>query len=180
MKNKTPRLFLFALLLVGVAILARYYYMKPKYINGEVAPVFEATNIDGNVLKLSDFKGDYVFLDFWGSWCSPCRKENREWVKLYKDIHKDAFSIKSKVHFISVGIERNERNWKNAIQKDGLLWPYHLMDTTSSFRFFDGNISSKYKIRQVPSNYLISPEGMIIGVNMKPKELRRFLRLNIE
>lgn len=162
------------ILLIAILLFlaGRYFYMLPKFDPGEQAPDF-AIGLDasGDSLYLSELEGKKVLLDFWGSWCPPCRKENPELLALYREFHEKppGFEI------VSVGIERNPDAWKRAIEKDRLEWPYHLLDKTGSLRFFNGPIASQYGVKQLPSKYFIDERGKIIAVDPSAKELRKLL-----
>lgn len=162
-------------ILAGVLLLAlfgKYLYLKPRFVQGEVAPEFSAPLPDGRTFSLSDLKGDYILLDFWGSWCGPCRQANPGLVSIYKEFDTGVSTQKPGFHLVSVGVETNAKRWAAAIAQDGLEWPYHLMDTD----LFKGTIAKLYGVREVPTTYLIDPDGMIIGVNLDEDELRKTLQ----
>ena len=154
------RLFIFASIAI-LAIFAKYLYQQPKYINGEIAPNFNMEMIDGQNLNLSDFKGKFVLLDFWGSWCGPCRAENPKLVDLYQKYKSKDFEI------LSVGIETKKERWLAAIKKDGMVWPSHFSD----FKRFNSEAAKLYGIREIPTKFLIDKDGMIIGVNQSVAEI---------
>lgn len=160
------------LVLLVFAYAAYYFYKKPKYINGEVAPPFTAQMLDGSTFSLEDMKGKYVLLDFWGSWCGPCRKENPSIVKLYNDFNGKQFKDASGFEVVSVAIERDAKRMKNAIIKDGLRWKYHI----PQLKRFKSPIVQDYGVNEIPTKYLINPDGYIMGVNQKPSEIERLLR----
>jgi thiol-disulfide isomerase/thioredoxin len=160
------------LVLLVIAYVAYYFYKKPKYINGEIAPPFTAQMIDGTEFSLNDMKGKYVLLDFWGSWCGPCRKENPSIVQLYNDFNGKQFKDASGFEVVSVAIENNEKRMKNAIAKDGLRWKYHIPQLDR----FKSPIVKDYGVNEIPTKYLINPEGYIMGVNQKPSEIERLLK----
>lgn len=155
-----------ALILVAVVY---YRYRQPRFVAGENAPDFEVGLVSGERAKLSDLKGKYVLLQFWGSWCGPCRRENPELVELYHQYHERGFEI------FSIGIEPNPRMWQNAIKQDGLLWKYHAMESGN----FDGAQALQYNIKAIPATFLINPEGVIMGVNLKPVYMEKMLREKI-
>lgn len=160
------------LIIIGVlAIVAYvfYQYRQPRFASGEVAPDFEVSLLSGERARLSDLKGKYVLLQFWGSWCGPCRKENPELVKIYQEFHDKGFEI------FSIGIEQNPNSWKSAIKKDGLVWPHHAMESAE----FNGNQAVQYNIKSIPATFLINPEGQIMGVNLKPVYIERMLKEKI-
>lgn len=158
------------ILAIGI-IIAKNFRKKPKFINGEAAPGFSWTGPDGNTFTLEDFKGKYVLLDFWGSWCPPCRKENPHLVSLYKKYNKAEFKDAIGLDIVSIGIETDENNWRKAIEKDGLIWPHHYSD----FKRFKSEIVMQYGVKNVPTKYLLDEGGYIIGVNQSIENLDKFL-----
>ncbi len=159
------------LVLVGLVWLGRYMYFKPKYINGEVAPNFTMELIDGRKMELYDLKGNFVLLDFWGSWCGPCRADNPNLVKLYDEFNGKRFKGAKNFEIVSIGLEMKESRWKAAIAKDKLRWPYHHAD----FNRMKSEIGGLYGVNEIPTKYLITPDGQIAGVNMTYEEIHGFL-----
>jgi thiol-disulfide isomerase/thioredoxin len=155
--------------------IGRYLYFKPKFINGEAAPNFTAQNINGQVFELANLAGNYVLVDFWGSWCAPCRKENPALVEFYKKYKDAQFQDAKGFEVVSIGVERSEKSWKNAIQRDGLAWEYHIMDENKDMRFFDAKIAGMFGIKEVPTKYLLNQKGEIIGVNLSFEDMSRLL-----
>ena len=168
------------IMLVGVAVLfiGRYIYFKPKFINGETVPNFEATLINGEAMQLSDLRGKYVLVDFWGSWCGPCRAQNPHLVQLYDKYHQAKFKAADGFEIVSIGVERDEQRWKNAIERDNLKWKYHILDLTNSMKFFNSDLAKLFGVKEIPSMYLLNEKGAIVGVNMSPEELDQFLSKN--
>lgn len=159
------------LVLLVIAYAAYYFYKKPKYINGETAPQFSAQLIDGTEFSLSDMKGKYVLIDFWGSWCGPCRQENPSIVKLYDQFNGKTFTDASGFEVVSIAIENNEKRMKNAIAKDNLKWKYHIPQLDR----FKSPIVIQYGVNEIPTKYLVNPEGYIMGVNQSAIEIERLL-----
>jgi thiol-disulfide isomerase/thioredoxin len=117
---------------------------------GEVAPDFTIKALDGREITLSKFKGKYVLIDFWGSWCGPCRKSSPMLVELYNQLNVK----KANIEFISIACnERNDEVWKKAIKDDKLTWTQLKIDR---------NTGIKYNIVGVPTCILVSPEGKIL------------------
>lgn len=160
---------LLVLLVIGYVLY--YFYKQPKYINGEMAPQFTAQLIDGAEFSLSEMKGKYVLLDFWGSWCGPCRRENPSIVKLYDRFNGKTFADASGFEVISVAIENNESRMKNAIVKDNLKWKYHIPQLDR----FNSPLVIQYGVKEIPTKYLINPDGNIMSVNQTAYEIERLL-----
>lgn len=143
----------------------------PKYNDGEVAPNFVNYLANGDSIQLSDFKGKMVLLDFWGSWCGPCRQESPALVQLYNKFHGKEFKNFDDFEIVSVGIETRKERWLGAIEKDGLYWKYHV----SEFKRLKSKTALLYGVREIPTKYLINPKGNIIGVNLPFAELDKIL-----
>ena len=134
--------------------------------NGQYAAGDEALDIvmadpEGNVRKLSDLRGKVVLLDFWASWCGPCRRENPAVVKAYEKYNSQGFEV------FSVSLDSNADKWKNAIEKDGLVWPYHVCDLQGW-----GNAASRaYGISSIPHALLVGRDGVIIETHLRGRAL---------
>ncbi|SMC61094.1 peroxiredoxin family protein [Pedobacter nyackensis] len=135
------------------------YTIDSLYANG-TAPAFVQSDTSGNRVKLEDFRGKYLLLDFWASWCIPCRAENPNLIKVYEQFKGRNFEI------LAVSLDSERKLWLDAIKKDKLPW-VHISD----LKGWDNQVSSKYVIRAVPSNFLISPNGKIIAKNIHGKAL---------
>lgn len=171
------------LLLLLVYYGGRHLYFLPKYEAGELAPDFSGRLLDGADFSLAQLRGQYVLLHFWGSWCGPCRRENPELRQLYREFAPTILSGSMtfaesgpELAIVSVAIERDSLRWQEARLRDGLDWPYHLMDQTESLRFFGGPIAERYGVRAVPTHYLIGPAGELLLADPSPAEVRAFLR----
>ncbi len=135
---------------------------------GQMAPAFTIDNLEGGKISLADFKGKYVLLDFWASWCQPCRQENPNLVKAYNTYKGKNFTI------FGVSLDKDAAAWKQAVNADQLAWAHgsELMD-------FQGPTVQKYQIEAIPSSFLIDPQGKIIAKNLRGEELQAFLAKTI-
>ncbi len=143
--------------------LKRMEAIKPVSI-GQLAPSFEMASSDGKVVKLSDFKGKYVLLDFWASWCGPCRAENPNVVKTYLAFENKKFTI------LGISLDDDKVSWLKAIKDDKLTWTH-----VSELKRWESPIANLYKIEGIPANFLLNPEGKIIAKNLRGEALTKFL-----
>jgi thiol-disulfide isomerase/thioredoxin len=157
--------------LILLFLIGKYLYAQPKYINGAVAPNFSATMLNGSSMNLADLKGQYVVLDFWGSWCAPCLAEAPELKGLYDKFHGKTFQDAQGFEIVSVGIENGKDRWEATIQKMNLNWQYHVSD----FKNLDSPIAQLYGVRVIPTKFLLNTEGVIIGVNQSVSDIDKFL-----
>jgi peroxiredoxin len=129
---------------------------------GVTAPDFTQADVNGVPVKLSSFKGKYVLIDFWASWCGPCRQENPNVVKVYNKYKDKNFTI------LGVSLDRPEgkNDWLAAIKNDGLNWTQ-----VSDLKFWQNEAAALYFISAIPSNFLIGPDGKIIAKNLRGDDL---------
>lgn len=123
---------------------------------GLPAPEILLPTPDGDTLALSSFRGKYVLLDFWASWCSPCRAENPNLVKTYQKYHSKGFEI------YQVSLDRSKDAWTSAIEKDQLEWTH-----VSDLKFWNSNAAKTYKIQAIPASFLLDKQGKIIAKNLR-------------
>lgn len=171
----------FILLIIAFVLfqLGRYFYFQPSVIQGEDSPNFTAELLNGEEMQLSDLRGKYVLVDFWGSWCAPCRRENPQLVQFQQKYKDTPFKKANGLEVVSVAIERREASWKKAIQADGLNWKYHILDKATDMRFFDSPIAGIFGVKEVPSKFLLNEKGQIIAVNKSFKEMDELLQKRV-
>lgn len=147
--------------------LIRMAHLKSVQV-GQMAPDFTITSIDNTTISLSDFKGQYLLLDFWASWCIPCRKENSNVVKAYKQFKNKKFNI------FGISLDKDKEAWKHAVVTDELSWQHG-----SDLNDFEGKTVTLYQVQAIPSSFMIDPDGKIIAKNLKGDDLIEFLSKNL-
>lgn len=160
---------LIVLLIVG--FIGYKFYLRPKFSNGANIPDFSTNLMNGESFMMSSLHGNYVLLDFWGSWCPPCRKDNPNLVQIYNDFEGKKFTDAAGFEIVSVAVENAEAPWKKAINKDGLKWKYHILQKER----FKSQIPMLYGVKEIPTKYLLNPKGTIIAVNPNNKYIHQLL-----
>lgn len=127
---------------------------------GMEAPAFTLNDTTGKTVSLASFRGKYVLVDFWASWCGPCRQENPNVVKAYNMYKDKNFTI------LGVSLDENKAAWEKAINSDGLTWNH-----VSDLKGWKNEAAIQYGIRAIPSNYLLNPEGKILAHNLRGEAL---------
>lgn len=145
--------------LIGKKIAEKIKNLK-KVAIGQAAPNFSLRDMSGKLVKLSDYKGKYVFLHFWGSFCNPCRIENKNLTAAY------ALLKNQNIIFIGISVDESKASLVKAIEKDNISWAQ-----LASFNGYNEKTALDYSINGVPSNFLINPKGLIIARDLKGNEL---------
>jgi thiol-disulfide isomerase/thioredoxin len=149
---------------VTMALMRERLEKEKTVMVGAIAPGFSQADTSGKMLSLKDFQGKYVFIDFWASWCHPCREQNPGIVKLYAKFKDRNFTM------ISVSLDMKKDNWTKAIRQDKLSW-YQVSD----LKFWNNEVAKLYLVESVPQNFLIDPQGKIIARNLNEEEADELL-----
>ena len=127
---------------------------------GAIAPGFVSTDTAGKKIDLKGYRGKYTFVEFWASWCAPCREESPTLVRLYNEYKDKGFAI------LSVSIDKNTAQWKNAIRQDGYTW-----GNVCDLNGYGGPVAALYTVTAIPNSFLLDKDGRIIAKNLRGKVL---------
>jgi peroxiredoxin len=127
---------------------------------GETAPLFEGPTPTGERIALESFRGKVTIIDFWASWCRPCRVENPNLVRLYKRMHDKGLEI------VGVSLDKNKASWERAIEDDGLPWNH-----VSNLQYWSDPIAQLYSVRAIPAAFVLDKEGKIVAKNLRGAQL---------
>ena len=127
---------------------------------GKEAPLFEMPDVNGRTISLASLRGKYVLVDFWASWCKPCRMENPNVVAAYQQFKDKNFTV------LGVSLDKNKEAWLNAIKEDGLAWAH-----VSDLKQWQSSVVPLYQIEGIPFNVLLDPQGKVIAKGLRGEDL---------
>ncbi len=134
---------------------------------GKMAPDLAFSSPDDKVITLSSLRGKLVLVDFWASWCLPCRMENPNIVKVYKKYKDGNFTEGKGFDIYSVSLDTKRSRWTTAIEEDGMVWESHVSDLKGWY----SDAAKIYQISAIPCNFLINGDGVIIALNLRAETL---------
>lgn len=133
---------------------------------GMMAEEIALPSVNGDTIRLSSLKGKVVLLDFWASWCGPCRISNKGFVKLYPKYKDKGFEI------LAISLDDSDEAWKKAITKDKISWP-QVIDRGG----WEANTAAKWNIMALPTSYLIDKQGRLVAMDLEKKDLENALEM---
>lgn len=143
---------------------------------GNQAPEIVLPSPDGKEIALSSLRGKMVLVDFWASWCPPCRAENPNLVKVYNEFRDKTFTRGQGFTVYSVSLDRSRDAWLRGIREDNLSWPYHVSD----LKFWNSEAVALYQVDGIPMNFLLDENGVIVARGLRGEVLRQTLLSLVE
>ena len=178
MKKKNIFLVVGLLVLVAIGFFGWKKYQEfhtPAFSNGDSIPEIRLPNQTGDTLSLHALKGNIVLLQFWASWCGPCRYENQELTLLYNKFQNAVMKDGGTFKIFSVSLDKNKNAWLHAIENDKMIWTDQVNDGDDK----EIDIADQFNVNSIPATYLIDQKGLIIGVNLSPMQIESVLNKRI-
>jgi thiol-disulfide isomerase/thioredoxin len=171
--NKSNVLYIvIALLALGIFAMASYDKNQDKKPDN-MAPEISLKSPQGITQNLSSLKGNYVLVEFWASWCLPCRRENQKVVPIYRKLSENSYENNSKLFVYSVSIDKDSVAWRKAITNDKLFWSHQVIDLDG----WESKITKQWGVNSIPANFLVNPKGRIIGKNVDILDVDSLIRI---
>lgn len=168
----------FLTILLGLSLfyLVRYFYFKSDLKVAQACPPITTQLANGNPFDLQTLKGKYVLIDFWGSWCKPCRQEAPLLNKFYSDWNQKTFQEANGFEILSIAIESNRANWEEAVAQDSAHWPYHILELDQ----FNSPLVKSFDVKMIPTKLLLDPHLRIVGINQSFEEMNEYLARKLQ
>jgi len=148
-----------------ILIIGSFVVVKAQPKPGDLAYDINLTSPKGDTISLSSMQGKVVLIDFWASWCGPCRLSNRQLVKLYSKYKDKGFEI------YGVSLDENKKDWMRAIKQDKIAWT-QVIDN----RGWEAQTAIDWNLYQIPTSYLVNKDGIIVGVDLEKNDLEKALK----
>ena len=164
---------LLVLFVIGIVVFIR----MGSSVSKTELPELKDTLITGEPFDMQSLKGQIVLLDFWGSWCGPCRRENPQLSALYKKYQDKRFQDALGFEIVSVAMEKNDKRVRDVIKKDGLDWPYHIIKVNRVL--LASSLARDFGVTDLPAKFLYDHEGNLISKNARVADIDAYLQTRI-